>query len=83
MSFLVRSIFSLVMENNTAQIHSRKLSNVDSYKGDDAMSLHWQRVHAFITNTESNFVKFSISIKDRIKYLILKSLNMRLKCSFV
>ena len=44
------------MENTTVQIHSRKLWNVDSYKGDDTISLDWQKVHAFVTNTEANFI---------------------------
>ena len=38
---------------------------------------------AFITNAEANFMEFSISIKDGIKYLVLKGLNIRLKCDLM
>ena len=36
-----------------------------------------------MTNTEANFIKFSISIKDGFKYLVLEGLNIRLKCDFL
>ena len=54
---------------------------MDSYTKDDAMSLLAKG--AFIKNAKASFVEFSISIKDRIKYLVLKGLNIRFKCDII